>query len=246
MIMRMLSHEQLPLLANGLEPCLVSAQLSGQIPLVAVRPRANADTSVMRWMGLEDGDVITSVNGDRPLSKDDVIETIRDAGPATVLRFDVQRYGERVVINVRVESNGAPKPADRQPPSTSSHSSTTTTAASQSKSVAGGEVVVVSEAQLAREWSEINPVTLVLSAGPYMAYDTNGNVLGITSDSLGGISIAREVGLRNGDIIQSVNGIPIVSEASLFDLADRLQGQSTFVARLLRNGKPATLTVRLE
>ena len=115
MVMRTLPYEQRSLLADGLGPCLVSAQLSGQRPLVAVRPRANADTSVMKWMGLQDGDIITAVNGNRALRREDVVDAISGAGPASVLRFEIERSGQRVVIGVRVESSGAPQPADAGP-----------------------------------------------------------------------------------------------------------------------------------
>ena len=68
-----------------------------------------------------------------------------------------------------------------------------------------------------------------------------------------GFSIARmpegtllsDAGLRAGDVVTEVNGVPIDSLATLIGLWPRLQTESAIRAVVMRNGQPVSLSVDL-
>lgn len=59
-------------------------------------------------------------------------------------------------------------------------------------------------------------------------------------------TLLTEVGLRAGDVLTSINGIPIESRETLLALWPRLQGESLIRAEVFRDGRPLTLTVTLK
>jgi S1-C subfamily serine protease len=58
-------------------------------------------------------------------------------------------------------------------------------------------------------------------------------------------TVLSDAGLRAGDVLTEVNGVPIDSLATLVGLWPRLQAESTLHAVVLRNGQPVTLSVAL-
>jgi type II secretory pathway component PulC len=58
-------------------------------------------------------------------------------------------------------------------------------------------------------------------------------------------TVLSEAGLKAGDVLQTVNDVPIDSFATLTRLWGQLQGASTIHAQVLRNGEPVSLTIRL-
>lgn len=237
MVMKTIRAEQAQTLANGLETCLVTMKLSGKQPQVVVRLRDAGNDSFLKWAELKEGDIVTSVNGSPVLMRDDVVQAARRLTQGNTLQMDLARQGRPIVLRIRVGEGGGETPAPQSPPRPA--------APPETEKPSDGAIVVNAE-QMERELEAVDPVTLVLLAAPQMVQDANGAIIGITSDNLSGIPLAGRVGLQSGDIIQSVNGIPITSEASLFEIADRLQGQKRFEARLLRNGKPVILHVVAE
>jgi general secretion pathway protein C len=59
-------------------------------------------------------------------------------------------------------------------------------------------------------------------------------------------SLLTDAGLQAGDVLVSINGIPIDSRATLLALWPRLQGESFVRAEVLRGGRPVTLAVTLK
>jgi type II secretion system protein C len=58
-------------------------------------------------------------------------------------------------------------------------------------------------------------------------------------------SLLSEAGLRPGDVLTSINDVPIDSFATLVGLWPRLQNESRVQAIVLRDGRPVSLTVTL-
>jgi S1-C subfamily serine protease len=58
-------------------------------------------------------------------------------------------------------------------------------------------------------------------------------------------SLLSEAGLRPGDVLTSINDVPIDSFATLMGLWPRLQNESRLQAIVLRDGRPVSLTVTL-
>jgi len=58
-------------------------------------------------------------------------------------------------------------------------------------------------------------------------------------------TLLTDAGLRPGDVLTSVNDVPIDSLSTLISLWPRLQSESDIRAVVLRNGQPVTLNVHL-
>lgn len=89
-------------------------------------------------------------------------------------------------------------------------------------------------------------MALMLKHQPRIAYDTAGKPVGLTATDIASVPGAGRVGLRNGDIVQSVNGIALTSEAQVFGLVTQLQGAKSLELTVLRDGAPTKITVPLE
>lgn len=72
-----------------------------------------------------------------------------------------------------------------------------------------------------------------------------GRVAGFTIARMPDSTLLSEAGLRAGDVLTEVNGVPIDSLATLIGLWPRLQSESAVRAVVLRNGQPVTLSVTL-
>jgi general secretion pathway protein C len=72
-----------------------------------------------------------------------------------------------------------------------------------------------------------------------------GQVAGFTLTRVPEGTLLTEAGLRPGDVITSINEVPIDSLATLIGLWPRLQTESDIRATVLRNGQPVALNVHL-
>lgn len=90
-----------------------------------------------------------------------------------------------------------------------------------------------------------NPADLIATVNPEMYYE-NGRVTGITSNNLSKLPVAQKMGLRDGDVVQKVNGVTIDSEQKIIEIINKYQNSPTFQLSVLRNGRPVMLTYNLE
>ena len=72
-----------------------------------------------------------------------------------------------------------------------------------------------------------------------------GRVSGFTITRMPQSTLLSDAGLRAGDVLTEVNGVPIDSLATLIGLWPRLQTESAVSAVVLRNGHPVSLSVAL-
>jgi general secretion pathway protein C len=72
-----------------------------------------------------------------------------------------------------------------------------------------------------------------------------GRVAGFTITRMPDSTVLTDAGLRAGDVLTEVNGVPIDSLATLIGLWPRLQTESALRAVVLRNGQPVSLSVTL-
>ncbi|GMW01951.1 MAG: hypothetical protein AMXMBFR84_30870 [Candidatus Hydrogenedentota bacterium] len=99
---------------------------------------------------------------------------------------------------------------------------------------------VVDEAEFEREWEKLDYLVLLTELQPTMYTTPDGGVTGMTSANLGSFSLARKLGLRNNDVIYNINGEALNSPEKIFELAEKLEGQSKYTVRILRDGLPIT------
>ena len=75
--------------------------------------------------------------------------------------------------------------------------------------------------------------------------DGDGKVNGISADNLSSNPIAAMLGFQDGDVLQSVNGQRITSEAQIRELAERYKDTKTFSVGIVRDGRPQTLNITI-
>ena len=72
-----------------------------------------------------------------------------------------------------------------------------------------------------------------------------GRIAGFTITRMPDSTVLTDAGLRAGDVLTEVNGVPIDSLATLIGLWPRLQAETALRAIVLRNGQPVSLSVTL-
>ncbi|MCC6487661.1 MAG: hypothetical protein IT364_09190 [Candidatus Hydrogenedentes bacterium] len=222
-----LAADRLPALAKAFEANAITGQDSSGRRFATIRRKSVDTYSLLDALGLKEQDVIRLVNGAPAGGKEAVVAQIKNAKPGSDLSFTIDRAGVSHTLRFQIE--GVPG-----------------TSAAQNPGSPKDNALVVREDALEKEWGDQDPWLLLVMAAPEMVSDTQGNIVGVRSQAFGDIGVTRMLGLKNGDIIQSVNGYPVNSEQAIFDLVNRLEGERNFTAKLLRGGRPMTLKYRLE
>ncbi len=91
----------------------------------------------------------------------------------------------------------------------------------------------------------IDPNQLLMNHMPTVAKDASGNPIGLAVPNISQIPYATMLGFQDGDIITSVNGIPIRDFSQIMPLYEQLKGVKELSVQVLRNGQPTTLNFRL-
>ena len=94
-----------------------------------------------------------------------------------------------------------------------------------------------------------DPIAKQVQAGWHK--DANGNVDGISAQSLSSHPvagpIAAMVGIQDGDVIQSINGVSINSEGSIAGLIEKYKNNipSSVTVNIIRNGQPQSIPINV-
>jgi type II secretion system protein C len=90
--------------------------------------------------------------------------------------------------------------------------------------------------------TEMNRILAETALRPAMdGDDVKGLVLSRVPDG----TLLTDAGLRSGDVLTEINGVPIDSLATLIGLYGRLQTETHVEATVLRNGEPVSLSLNL-
>lgn len=107
------------------------------------------------------------------------------------------------------------------------------------------ETMTVNRQELLQE-VYMNYADLVGKVRPRMVRDESGQIAGVTADNIGDIPIAKQLGISNGDVLQSVNNERIDSEQKIMEMVQKYRNSPSIRVGIMRNGKPKTITYRLE
>src|SRR6266571_28635 len=88
-------------------------------------------------------------------------------------------------------------------------------------------------------------VPRILAETTLVPVTESGQVAGFTPTRIPEGTLLTDAGLRAGDVLTSINGVPIDSLATLIGLWPRLQSESDVRAVVLRDGQPVVLSVHL-
>ena len=88
----------------------------------------------------------------------------------------------------------------------------------------------------------VNYGDLITKVKPTLYKDANGKVAGITAENISDVPLAKQLGLKNGDVLQTVNNEKIDSEQKVVDMLQKYQRANSFRIGILRNGKIQNIT----
>jgi type II secretory pathway component PulC len=224
LILKRMDYSALPGLVSALQTGLREDSADGKTT-VSVQLKKDGSTDALSWLGLRNGDVLTRVNDAAVGSAEPIIEVVEQSATNAKLKFEVLRAG---VLHTYVAKLEGERPAP-QPPQP-----------------AQNEEQVFSAETLEHEWENVNPLDLVASFGLSFVQDDKKNMIGISSPRFEDFPLTNMLGLKNGDVITGINNIRLNGPEALVGLADKLQGQTSFAAQILRNGQPMTIRFRIQ
>jgi type II secretion system protein C len=90
-----------------------------------------------------------------------------------------------------------------------------------------------------------NNIKTVLKTATIEPNETGGKVEGLSIKDIGNSAIAAGLGLKDGDIIQAVNDQKLTSVQKAYQVLKKARSESTITVKLIRSGKPETLSFPL-
>jgi general secretion pathway protein C len=106
-----------------------------------------------------------------------------------------------------------------------------------------GDTITTDKATVTGAIFRIGDIMKGLKAGPY---SEDGKKTGIAIAELNEQGILKEIGVKQGDIIKSVNGFTLNSPYQIFNAYRRLKDKDELKVEITRKGSPLTLTYRVE
>jgi general secretion pathway protein C len=150
-----------------------------------------------------------------------------DARTATVLRG-----GRRVVLEITEAEVGSASAADG--PAAAANSAT-----GGGIRQVGDNRYVVDRGEVDHSIENLSSIVTQMRAGPYLK---DGKSLGFRVFNIRAGSLFERMGLKNGDVIQSVNGTTLDDPTRALALLDEVETSDEITVDLLRDDHPNTLT----
>ena len=172
------------------------------------------------------------------------VAVLRSGGRSRVVKVGERAFGGRVgsidrsgvvveyeegPVTVGLQQAGGPTAAEPVPPP-------------PAEAEASGAVMERAEVQ--RRLS--SEVTRILAETTLVPVTQTGGVRGFALTRVPEGTLLPDAGLRAGDVLLSINEVPIDSRATLLALWPKLQGESVIRAEVLRDGEPVSLSVVLK
>ena len=110
-----------------------------------------------------------------------------------------------------------------------------------SKSTERGTTITVSRKDIQNSLKDINNLMSQVRIRPHFK---DGKSDGLSVSRIKGGSIFSKLGLRNGDIVQKINGEPINSPDEVLMLYEKLKSGSRVSLEVTRKGEPKTMNYR--
>lgn len=232
--LRQLPPESLPAFVAALESALIPTKTPDGKASVRVHFDGTDRTLGLVQYRFAEGDELVRIDDEEIFAVTSAKSALRAKKPGDDLKFVLRRNGQTRVLAFEILPMAPPVAAGAP----------TSAGARQPAAVAPG-AIAINAADLERELAQTDALSLVAAADLGMVRDNAGNVVGIQSPRFGDLPLGRMAGLQNGDVILGVNGMPINSEEAIFEIANKLQGQTQFAAQILRGGKRMTLRIHV-
>ena len=142
--------------------------------------------------------------------------------------------GERKILRLNITQSGSYSSDNTQTSSPQTINKSGTVRTDLSTQEAGTDVRTV-----------IGRVEAILSKADIKPYAVDDQIEGLRITGLENISEAKELGLKNGDIIRMVNGHRLTDKQKAFQIFKKARSQASVSMELLRDNKTKTLTFPL-
>ena len=153
-------------------------------------------------------------------------DSVQNATVKTILREKVVlRVGEKDEILTMEESAASRRDKGRGP----------------SKSTGRGSTITVNRKDIQNSLKDINKLMSEVRIRPHFK---DGQSDGLSVSRIKGGSVFSKLGLRNGDIVQKINGEPINSPDEVLALYEKLKSGSRVSLDVTRKGEPKTMNYR--
>ena len=106
-----------------------------------------------------------------------------------------------------------------------------------------GNVITTDRETISGAISRVRDIMRDVKIGPYSA---DGKKLGIAITRLNEKGILKEIGIKQGDIIETVNGFTLNSPYQIFNAYRKLKGKDQLEVKILRSSQPLILTYRVQ
>jgi general secretion pathway protein C len=106
-----------------------------------------------------------------------------------------------------------------------------------------GNTITTDRATVTGALLRVRDIMRNLKAGPYAEEGKNA---GIAINALKEEGILKEIGIKQGDIIKSVNSLTLNSPYQIFNAYRKLKDKDELKVEITRKGKPLTLTYRVK
>jgi serine protease Do len=197
-------------LGIGLQPLTEGLAKANDLPTVAgALVRSVEADGPAKKAGLEQGDVILSVNGDKIEDSDDLIQRVARQSPGTVVKLGIRRDGKDLTMPVTLATR--PARIDRSPSDADEDDEPETGRPSKEPSVLSGVSVEALSPQLARQ------------------YRIGDDVEGVLITDIEQDSPAVDAGLQPGDVIQQVKNQKVTTISEFNRAISALNGKTVML-----------------
>ncbi len=102
-----------------------------------------------------------------------------------------------------------------------------------------GNAIITDRETISGAISRVRNIMKNVKISPYSA---NGKKCGIAITTFNEIGILKEIGIKQGDIIKTVNGFALNSPYQIFNAYRKLRGKDKLVVEIIRKNNPLLLT----
>ena len=106
-----------------------------------------------------------------------------------------------------------------------------------------GNVITTDRETISGAISRVRDIMRDVKIGLYSA---DGKKLGIAITRLNENGILKEIGIKQGDVIETVNDLTLNSPYQIFNAYRKLKGKDQLEVKILRNSQPLILTYRVQ
>lgn len=106
-----------------------------------------------------------------------------------------------------------------------------------------GDTITTDRATVRGAILRVRDIMKGLKAGPY---SEEGKKTGIAITALNEEGVLKEIGIKQGDVIKTVNGFTLNSPYQIFNAYRKLKDNAELKVEITRKGTPLTLTYRVE